>query len=390
MPAWRRDLIVALLRRGCRRRVIAERAGVSERTVYRIVSRLGGMTCPVDVEYDRRYLARVERYEIARLRDLGWSVRKIAARLGRSPSTVSRELRRNLHGLTAEYLPEHAHAQAWQRQRRPKPSKIGSSPALRAVVQQMLDDRLSPDQASGRLRVLFPDDGSMRISHESIYQSIYVYPRGELARELKANLRSKRASRRPRGQRNKHSRISNPVSIHDRPEEVEGRLVPGHHEGDLIKGSLASNSAVGTIVERHSGYLTLIHLPDGHTADEVAAAVAEQMTALPAWFAKTLTWDRGTEMARHEALTATTGIKVYFADPYSPHQRPSNENTNGLLREYMPKGTDLSVHTRADLDAIAAQLNDRPRKRLGYLTPKEVLDNLIAEDLAKRGVATTP
>jgi IS30 family transposase len=134
----------------------------------------------------------------------------------------------------------------------------------------------------------------------------------------------------------------------------------------------------------------LIHLPDGHTADEVAAAVAEQMTALPAWFAKTLTWDRGTEMARHEALTATTGIKVYFADPYSPHQRPSNENTNGLLREYMPKGTDLSVHTRADLDAIAAQLNDRPRKRLGYLTPKEVLDNLIAEDLAKRGVATTP
>ena len=391
MPVETLDLIVSLLRRGERRVAIAERAGVSERTVYRMLARLGGVARPFDVEYDQRYLSREERCEIARLRDLGWSVRGIAARLGRSPSTVSRELRRNRHGAGGDYMPEHAHTQAWRRQRRPKLSKVGSDPALRAQVQQMLDERLSPDRVSGRLRVLFPDDVCMRISHESIYQSLFVYPRGELARELKAELRSRRTARRPRGQRNRgHSRIPNPVSIRERPDEVETRLVPGHHEGDLIKGSLASNSAVGTIVERHSGYVTLVHLPDGHTANQVAAAVAEQMTALPAWFAKTLTWDRGTEMAQHEALTAATGIQVYFADPYSPHQRPSNENTNGLLREYMPKGTDLSVHTRADLDDIAAQLNDRPRKRLGYLTPKEVLDSLIAEDLAEHGVATAP
>jgi IS30 family transposase len=280
---------------------------------------------------------------------------------------------------------------AWRRQRRPKPSKLTANPALRAQVQQMLTNRWSPEQVAGRLTVLFPDDKTMRISPESIYQSLYVYPRGELTRELKAHLRSNRTSRRPRGQRlNKHSRITGAVSIHDRPDEVEGRLVPGHHEGDLVKGSVASNSAVGTIVERHSGYLTLVHLPDGYGAAKVADAVATQMSALPTWFAKTLTWDRGSEMARHADITARTGIQVYFADPYSPHQRPSNENTNGLLREYLPKGTDLSIHTRDDLDHIAQQLNDRPRKRLGFHTPAEVLANLLTQDLAKHGVATTP
>ena len=218
-----------------------------------------------------------------------------------------------------------------------------------------------------------------------------VHPRGELTRELKAHLRSKRTSRRPSGQRlNKHGRITAAVSIHDRPDEVEGRLIPGHHKGDLVKGSLASNSAVGTIVERHSGYLTLVHLPDGYGAEKVADAVATHMSALPTWFAKTLTWDRGSEMARHADITTRTGIQVYFADPYRPQQRPSNENTNGLLREYLPKGTDLSVHTPADLDNIAQQLNDRPRKRLGFLTPAEVLANPINQDLAKQDVATTP
>ena len=262
---------------------------------------------------------------------------------------------------------------------------------LRAEVQRLLDKRCSPEQVAGRLKVMFPDDDSMQISHESIYQSLYVYPRGELTRELKAHLRSSRTSRKPRGSRtHKHHRIKDPVSIHDRPADVEGRLVPGHHEGDLIKGSTASNSAVGTIVERHSGYVTLLHLPDGWTADKVADAVVKQMTALPAWFAKTLTWDRGAEMARHTDITARTGIQVYFADPYSPQQRPSNENTNGLLREYLPKGTDLSVYTRADLDQIAASLNDRPRKRLGFYTPNEVLANLLTEDLTKHGVASTP
>lgn len=390
MPAEQRDLIHSLLRRGCRRGEIAVRAGVSERTVYRVLARLGGMARPIDVEYDRRYLTRDERYEIARLDDLGWSVRKVAARLGRAPSTVGRELRRNRHGPSGHYLPEHAHTAAWRRQRRPKPSKLSRSPRLRERVQAGLDARWSPEEVSGRLAVDFPDDGSMRVSPESIYQSIYVYPRGELARELKACLRGGRGRRRPRGARpGKHDRIKGAVSIHDRPAEVEGRLVPGHHEGDLIKGTLASNSAVGTIVERHSGYLTLIHLPDGHRADQVAEAVIAQMRALPDWFAKTLTWDRGAEMARHAEITARTGIDVYFADPYKPQQRPSNENTNRLIREYLPKGTDLSVHTRDDLDQIARQLNDRPRKRLGYLTPAEVLANLITQDLDD-GVATTP
>lgn len=390
MPAWQRDLIHSLLRRGVRKREIAERAGVSPRTVYRVLARLGGVTRPVDAEYVGRYLNRDERCEIARLHDLNWSMRKIAERIGRDPATVSRELRRNRETRTGHYLPDHAHTMAWQRQRRPKASRLTQNPALRARVQDLLDRRLSPDQVAGRLKVLFPDDRSMHVSHETIYQSLYVYPRGELTRELKATLRRKRTSRVPRGQRpHKHSSIKDPVSIHHRPEEVEGRLVPGHHEGDLIKGSLASNSAVGTIVERHSGYLTLLHLPEGHTADKVADAVVEQMGALPAWFAKTLTWDRGSEMARHADITDRLGIEVYFADPYSPHQRPSNENTNGLLREYLPKGADLSTFTREDLAAIAEELNDRPRKRLGYHTPNEVLAKLLIDDLTT-GVASTP
>lgn len=390
MPAWKRDLIYSLLRRGVRRRLIAERVGMSVRTVDRMAASLGGVIRPFDVEYDKRYLTREERYEIARLHDLGWSIRRIGVHLGRAPSTVSRELRRNLHERTGHYLPEHAHTAAWQRQRRPKPSRLSSNPELRALVQQLLNKRLSPDQVAGRLKVMFPDDRSMHISREAIYQSLYVYPRGELTRELKAHLRRGRAQRLPRGQRvNKHDRIKGIVSIHDRPDEVAGRLVPGHHEGDLIKGTTESNSAVGTIVERHSGYVTLLHLPEGWAADKVADAVVEQMGAFPDWFAKTLTWDRGIEMARHADITARTGIDVYFADPYSPQQRPSNENTNGLLREYLPKSTDLSTYTRADLDEIAASLNDRPRKRLGYLTPNEVLAKLLIDDLTK-GVASTP
>jgi len=390
MPVDQVDLIHCLLRRGERCAVVAERAGVSVRTVYRMVARLGGVARPMEVEYDRRYLGLVERCEIARLRDLGWTMRAIAERVGRAPSTVSRELARNRDQRTGHYLPHHAHARAWARQRRPKAGKIASDPRLRAWVRHMLRERLSPEQVSGRLRVRFPDDESMRVSHETVYQSVYVYARGELAREVKAQLRSGRAARRAKGARpGKHDRIPGLVPIAQRPEEAEDRAIPGHHEGDLIKGSLASNSAVATVVERHSGFVTLAHLPDGHTADKVAAALAREMSALPAWFAKTLTWDRGSEMARHADFTAATGIKVYFADPYSPQQRPSNENTNGLLREYMPKGTDLSVHTADDLAAIARQLNNRPRKRLGFLTPAEVFAKLLQQD-RDHSVATTP
>jgi IS30 family transposase len=390
IPVEKRELVFSLLRRGVRVSQIERDTGVSRRSVGRLLASLGVMPRPFDAEYDARYLTHHERYEIARLHDAGTSIRVIATRLRRAPSTVSRELRRNRDPRTGHYLPERAHTQAWHRQRRPKPSKLGANPPLRARVQQMLDKRHSPEQIAGRLQVEFPDDKSMHVSHETIYQSLYVYPRGELTRELKAHLRSKRTARQPRGQRtNKHPRIKDMVSIHDRPEEVAGRLVPGHHEGDLIKGSTASNSAVGTIVERHSGYVTLLHLPEGFTAEKVADAVVEQMSALPDWFAKTLTWDRGSEMARHAEITARTGIAVYFADPHCPQQRPSNENTNGLLREYLPKSTDLSQYSRADLDAIAEELNDRPRKRLGYHTPSEVLAKLLLDNITT-GVATTP
>jgi len=362
-------------------------AGVSRSFAYQLRASMGGVSRPPAVTYSARYLDRDERYEIARLREQGLAVRQVAARLGRSPSTVSRELARNADPRTGGYMPERAHQLAWRRQRRPKPSRLAGNPALRAAVQQLLNRRYSPEQASGRLKVAFPDDPAMRASHETIYQSLYVYPRGQLKRELKASLRSGRAARRPRGRGPEaRGKIIAAVPIGQRPPEVEGRLVPGHHEGDLIMGTVASNSAVATIVERTTGYLTLVHLPDGHTADAVAAAVTARLTALPSWFARTLTWDNGKEMARHARVTEQTGIQVYFADPHAPWQRGSNENINGLLREYLPKGTDLSRHTAEQLQAIEDELNDRPRKRFGYYTPREQLAKLLEQ----QRVATTP
>jgi IS30 family transposase len=362
-------------------------AGVSLAYAYGLHHKMGGVYRPPGVTYSARYLDREERYELARLLEAGLSLRRAAARLGRSPSTVSRELDRNRDPRTGAYQPERAHRLAWERQRRPKPSKLSRSPALRAEVQQMLTGRYSPGQASGRLTVRHPDDPGMRVSHETIYQSIYLYPRGGLKRELQAHLRSGRQVRRRRGRREMRGKIIGAVPIGQRPPEVQGRLVPGHHEGDLVMGSAASNSAVGTIVERTTGYLTLLHLPDGHTADAAAAAIITRMTQLPGWFARTLTWDRGTELARHARITAETGISVYFADPHAPWQRGSNENTNGLLREYLPEGTDLSPYTAAQLQQIEDELNDRPRKRFGWHTPREELDRLLAEN---QTVATTP
>jgi transposase, IS30 family len=365
----------------------AAAAGVSKSFAYRLHHKMGGVYRPPGVTYSDRYLDREERYELARLRESGLSMRQAAGRLGRSPSTVSRELARNADPRTGTYQPERAERLAWERQRRPKPSKLSASPVLRAAVQHLLDRRHSPEQACGRLKLMHPHDPAMHVSHETVYQSIYLYPRGELRRELKACLRSGRDARKRRGRREARGKIIGAVPIGQRPPEAKGRLVPGHHEGDLVMGTTASNSAVGTIVERMTGYLTLLHLPDGHGADAVAAAVTTRMTALPGWFTSTLTWDNGREMARHARITADTGINVYFADPYSPWQRGSNENTNGLLREYLPKGTDLSQHTPAQLQAIEDELNDRPRKRLGYHTPREELDKLIASN---QTVATTP
>jgi IS30 family transposase len=388
--AFGRDRVRAVLdamASGLNPRQAARLTGVSATFARNWHHKVGGVYRPPGTTYSDRYLNRDERYELVRLIESGLSMRTVAAQLGRAPSTISRELARN-RGPSAHYQPERAEQLAWVRQRRPKPSKLSGHPQLAEVVQQLLVRRFSPEQISGRLKVLFADNPSMRISHESIYQSIYVYPRGELRRELKAALRTGRALRQRRGRKEARGHIAGLVSIHDRPEEVEGRLIPGHHEGDLIKGTTASNSAVGTIVERTSGYLTLLPLRDGHSAEQVADAIVTHLGALPAWFTKTLTWDRGVELARHASITARTGIDVYFADPYSPHQRGSNENTNGLIREYLPKSTDLSVHTPADLATIADELNDRPRKRLGFYTPREVFAKLLAEDLQR--VATTP
>jgi IS30 family transposase len=380
-------VVLDMLGTGWPKAEIARLSGVSLDYVYKVHHILGGVYRPAGTEYDPRYLDREERYELARLIDGGCSMREAARRLDRQPSTISRELRRNHDLRTGHYLPERAHRLAWERQRRPKASKIATDPVLKQTVQAMLAQRLSPDQVSGRLKVLYPDNRQMRISHESIYRSIYVYPRGQMARELKATLRSGRTVRRPRGRRKQHgSRIVGAVSIAERPEEVEGRLVPGHHEGDLIIGSTGTNSAVATIVERTSGYLVLGHIAHGRKTEDVIDAVALALSTYPTELAKTLTWDRGIEMANHADLTARTGIDVYFADPYKPWQRGSNENINGLLREYLPKGTDLSVHTPEDLAEVAKELNDRPRKRLGYLTPTEVLARLQAKD---QGVATT-
>lgn len=380
--------VLDLLAEGLPQRQVVARSGVSIASVQRIKASVGGMLRPPSAGYCARYLNREERYELARLVETGrHSQAEIARLMGRHPATISRELARNRCPHTGRYVPETADRLAWQRQRRPKPRKLSRRPVLKARVQQMLDRRHSPQQVAGRLKREHPEDPDMWISHETIYQAVYVHARGQLKRELQAHLRSHRTQRRRQGRQSRGGGIVGAVSIHDRPEEVEGRLVPGHHEGDLILGSVASNSAVGTIVERTSGFVHLLHLPDGHTAEQVAAAVTAQLQAMPAPLGKTLTWDRGVEMARHAKITNDTGVQVYFADPYSPYQRGSNENINGLLREFLPKGTDLSLHTRTDLQHIADLLNDRPRKRHDYATPREVLASLIEEDLAR--VATT-
>jgi transposase, IS30 family len=383
----RERVLLELMGSGTNPNRAAAAAGVSKSHAYQLHHKMGGVYSPPAAPCSARYLDREERYEIARLRDAGLSVRQVAARLGRSPSTVSRELARNTDPRTGGYAPERAHLLARERQRRPKASKLARNPVLRGKVQAMLRRRYSPEQVSGRLKVLCPDDPAMRVSHETVYQSLYVYPRGELKRELQAALRSGRDARRPRGRRETRGKIVGAVPIGQRPPEAEGRLVPGHHEGDLVLGSVASRSAVGTVVERRTGFLTLLHLPHGRTADAVADAAITRLQQLPSWFARTLTWDNGTEMARHARITAQTGVQVYFADPYSPWQRGSNENTNGLLREYLPKGTDLSQYTAEQLQAIEDELNDRPRKRLGYHTPAEELAKLIADN---QTVATTP
>ncbi|CCB71745.1 transposase [Streptantibioticus cattleyicolor NRRL 8057 = DSM 46488] len=326
-----------------------------------------------------RYLREDDRIYIAdRLREKA-TVRAIAAELGRSPSTVSREIRRNRHPGNGQYRPHAAQARADARRPRPKPGKISQNPELRRFIQDRLHLRWSPEQICQALRAQFPQRPEMHVVHETVYQALYVQGRGELRRELARALRTGRARRKPRRQaQQRQPRFSTPmVMISERPAEAEDRAVPGHWEGDLIIGKDGA-SAIGTLVERATRYVMLLHLPDGRSAEHVRDALTDTVQTLPAHLVRSLTWDQDAEMAAHGAFTIATDIPVYFCDPASPWQRGSNANTNGLLRQYFPKGTDLSVHTREHLHAVAAELNGRPRKTLGWETPAERLHKLLA------------
>jgi IS30 family transposase len=319
-------------------------------------------------------LSLTDREEIRAGLERGETHKAIAAQLGRATSTISREVAHN--GGRARYRAVWAHRRAAKCARRPKPFKLDDVD-LFAQVRAWLTLCWSPQEIAQRLRLEYPDDPMMQVSHETIYHSLYVQGRGELRRELTRCLRTGRAERRPQGQAEKRARIPEMVMISERPADVADRAVPGHWEGDLIMGK-ANRSAVGTLVERSTRYVLLLHLAEGKNATDVRNAMEKAIATLPAKLARSVTWDQGTEMAQHREFTVATGIPVYFCDPHSPWQRGSNENTNGLLRQFMPKGTDLSVFTRGDLDEIERKMNGRPRQTLGWLKPCEKLNELIA------------
>jgi len=288
-----------------------------------------------------------------------------------------------------KYKPSVAQAAAEHRARRDRPTKLATNPRLRAAVQDRLEEEHSPEQIAVRLKMDFPDEEDMRVSHETIYKALYVQGRGELRRDLHKRLRTGRALRKPRrvtGER--RGKIPGMVNIAERPPEVEDRAVPGHWEGDLILGA-QSKSAIGTLVERATGFVLLLHLPGDHSADTVATAMTEAMSRLPEVLRKTLTWDQGSEMKSHITIAEATGLDIYFCDPHSPWQRGSNENTNGLLRQYFPKGTDLSIYVPDYLEHVARKLNNRPRKRHGFKTPAETLDELLSKPFNPTDVAST-
>ena len=368
--------------------VAAALAGVSKESGRRWFTNAGGMP-PIELcEPSGRYLSADERETIALETAAGNGVRDIARLLGRHPSTVSRELRRNaLARRPHRYRARAAQHKAEQRARRPKPSKLAANARLHAEVERLLGKKLSPQQVSARLRREFADDADMQVSHEAIYRSLYVQGRGELRRELTKCLRTGRALRRPRGRVRTRERISNMVLISERPAEADDRAVPGHWEGDLVIGA-NSRSAIGTLVERSTRFLMLLHLPDNHGAEAVRDAVIDAMQGLPAALRRSLTWDQGIEMARHLDITIAADLPVYFCDPASPWQRGSNENTNGLLRQYFPKGEDLSIYPKRYLEHVADEMNQRPRKTLGWDTPAEALAKLLSAPPDGR-VATT-
>jgi len=317
-----------------------------------------------------------DREEISRGLAAGLSLRKIAERLGRAPSTISREVSRN-HGRN-KYRAAAADEQAWRQSTRPKSCLLAGNRSLQMVVAEKLNDNWSPQQISGWLKIEYLNDGAMRVSHETIYKSLFVQARGVLKKELISRLRTRRLMRRgktssshgqPRGQ------IVGAVSIRERPAEVEDRAIPGHWEGDLIAGG--KNTHIATLVERQSRFVLLVHV-EGKDTDSVVSALVRQVKHLPAGLMSSLTWDRGTELADHKRFSVATDVTVYFCDPQSPWQRGSNENTNGLLRQYFPKGSDLSVYSQDELDVVALQLNTRPRKTLGFMTPAAKLAESVA------------
>ncbi len=415
-------------------------AGVSPVVGARWFRESGGMSPISMAPLSGRYLSLAEREEIALLKAGRQGVREIARRIGRDPSTISRELRRNAatRGGGLEYRATTAQWHADRRAKRPKTAKLAANDRLREYVQDRLAGTVtapdgnpmpgpnvrwigrrhgrradrrwgkawSPEQIANRLRVDYPDDASMRISHEAIYQALYVQGRGALRRELTACLRTGRALRVPRARtRGRGKKFITPeILISQRPAEAEDRDAPGHWEGDLILG--LGSSAIGTLVERTTRFTMLLHLPRleghgqprinngpalaGHGAQAVRDAIAASITSLPGQLRRSLTWDQGAEMAQHAQLRIDTGLQVFFCDPHSPWQRGTNENTNGLLRQYFPKGTDLSKHSTDDLTAVAATLNSRPRKTLHWKTPGEALDELLCVQSGSTGVASTP
>jgi IS30 family transposase len=352
-------------------RALGKHAG----SVFGVLQAQGGIAPPLR-KRSARALTLEEREEISRGLVAALSLRQIAAQLGRSPSTISREIGRN--GGRMKYRAMAADSRSWQQACRPKPCLLASNRSLQAVVAEKLAQQWSPQQVSGWLEAEYPDDEAMRVSHETIYRSLFIQARGVLKRELLATLRSRRLMRRaktsttegqPRGQ------IIDAASIRERPAEIEDRAVPGHWEGDLLSGG--KNTHVATLVERRSRFLMLVQV-DGKDTESVVDALVRQVQQLPQGLMSSLTWDRGMELAQHKRFAVAADVAVYFCDPRSPWQRGSNENTNGLLRQYLPRGSDLSVHSQDDLDAIALRLNTRPRKTLGYKTPAATLAQAVA------------
>ena len=341
--------------------------------VYRILAVNGGIA-PAPRQRAPVALKLEEREEISRGVAAGRSIRRIAQDLGRAPSTISREIRRN--GGCSAYRASEADRRAWERALRPKPCRLARHARLRWRVAQKLALQWSPEQISGWLKRQFPCDQSMQVSHEAIYRSLFIQTRGVLKKELMAHLRTARQMRQAKGGTTKSGlgQIVDTVSIRERPAEAEDRAVPGHWEGDLLTG--ANNTHIATLVERHTRFTMLLKIPSKDTAT-VVTALGQHVRKLPRELRRSLTWDRGKEMADHKSFTMATNVQVYFCDPRSPWQRGSNENTNGLLRQYFPRGTDLSQFSQAYLNKIARRLNQRPRKTLGFETPADRLQAVL-------------